>query len=89
MVTSCPEIHAKTSTGKAERPKWLHCEIKLLLCCWTLWLGGLVCLAGPNYDFVAERRKWAFRSPADSPVPKVNDASWARSPIDRFILAKL
>ena len=52
-------------------------------------MSGLACLAGPSYDFVAERRNWAFRSPADSPVPKVNDASWARSPIDHFILAKL
>lgn len=32
---------------------------------------------------------WAFQRPVVPPVPDVSDASWVRSPIDRFVLAKL
>src|SRR5690606_17991240 len=32
---------------------------------------------------------WAFQPPVDPPVPSVENRSWVRSPIDRFILAKL
>src|SRR6185503_12220111 len=32
---------------------------------------------------------WAFRPPADPPIPAVRDAAWARGGIDRFILAGL
>ena len=32
---------------------------------------------------------WAFQPPAEQPVPRVIDAAWSRSPIDRFILARL
>jgi hypothetical protein len=32
---------------------------------------------------------WAFRPPAETPPPAVRDASWVRTPIDHFILAKL
>jgi Protein of unknown function (DUF1549)/Protein of unknown function (DUF1553)/Planctomycete cytochrome C len=35
------------------------------------------------------RRFWAFRMPADAPPPAIRDASSPRSPIDRFILARL
>ena len=32
---------------------------------------------------------WAFQPPRDPPVPDVTDAAWARTPVDRFVLAKL
>ena len=32
---------------------------------------------------------WAFKAPVDPAVPTVKDFSWARGPLDRFILAKL
>jgi hypothetical protein len=32
---------------------------------------------------------WAFRPPTDPPVPAVKDAAWPKSPLDRFLLAKL
>jgi hypothetical protein len=32
---------------------------------------------------------WAFTPPARPPVPSVSNASWARNPIDSFILARL
>jgi mono/diheme cytochrome c family protein len=35
------------------------------------------------------RQFWAFRMPTAATPPTVNDAGWPRSPIDRFILARL
>lgn len=35
------------------------------------------------------RQHWSFTRPSRPPLPKVNDGSWSRNPIDRFILAKL
>lgn len=32
---------------------------------------------------------WAFQPPAEHPLPPVKDEAWGKSPIDRFILAKL
>jgi hypothetical protein len=32
---------------------------------------------------------WAFETPVRPPLPAVKDASWAKNPIDRFILARL
>ena len=37
-------------------------------------------------EFVA---RWAFRPPKAVPLPRVSDARWCQSPIDRFILARL
>jgi hypothetical protein len=37
----------------------------------------------------AGRNWWAFQPLKQTPAPKVRDASWAKSPIDQFILAKL
>jgi hypothetical protein len=34
-------------------------------------------------------KHWAFIPPARPDLPLVNDANWARNPIDRFILARL
>jgi hypothetical protein len=46
--------------------------------------------ATPHPSAVAEGRKyWAFQPVKDYPPPRVKNESWARSPIDRFILAKL
>ena len=40
-------------------------------------------------DSTEAKRFWSFVPPADAPVPAVNNAAWARTDIDRFILAKL
>ena len=47
-------------------------------------------IAGPpgGWDKAA-REFWAFRPRKDVSPPEVEDAGWARSPIDRFILARL
>ncbi len=36
-----------------------------------------------------QRSYWAFRSPVRPPIPAVKNRTWARTPIDAFILAKL
>jgi hypothetical protein len=36
-----------------------------------------------------DRSFWAFQPPADPPSPAVKDAAWAKTPLDRFVLAKL
>ncbi|MBU6401956.1 MAG: DUF1549 domain-containing protein, partial [Verrucomicrobia bacterium] len=45
--------------------------------------------ADSPYDFVAARKLWAFRRPQAPPLPRVKNRRWPKSPIDRFILAKL
>ena len=45
--------------------------------------------AAPGIDWEAARGSWAFRTPTRHPPPSVSDPDWARSPIDRFVLAKL
>ncbi len=37
----------------------------------------------------AKRDHWAFKAPVRPPLPEVKDAAWPRSPIDRFVLARL
>ncbi|HEY3135932.1 MAG TPA: PSD1 and planctomycete cytochrome C domain-containing protein [Blastocatellia bacterium] len=41
------------------------------------------------YDFSEARKFWSFQPVKDPPLPEVNNKAWVRSPIDRFILAKL
>ncbi len=36
-----------------------------------------------------DREHWAFRPVRRPPVPTVKDASWVRTPIDAFVLARL
>lgn len=37
----------------------------------------------------AARRHWAFQPLQQAPVPAVKNAAWAKTPVDRFVLAKL
>ncbi len=36
-----------------------------------------------------DRQHWAFQPVSDPAPPAVKNAAWVKSPIDRFILAKL
>ena len=46
--------------------------------------------AAQKYPSVEEGRKfWAFQPPTLGGIPKVNDTTWPRNDIDRFVLAKL
>ena len=45
---------------------------------------------GPTGMSIEDGRKfWSFRPVANPPVPDVKDQSWARNPIDAFVLAQL
>ena len=44
---------------------------------------------GKVYDFGPGREHWAFRAMGRPEPPGVEDESWVRGPIDRFILARL
>src|SRR5262249_46903999 len=43
----------------------------------------------PAIDVVEARHKWPFTPLAEPALPPLVDASWARTPIDRFLLARL
>jgi hypothetical protein len=45
--------------------------------------------AKKGIDIEAGRRFWAFQPPRRSPLPRANDPSWPRGPIDHFLLARL
>src|SRR5690349_11195612 len=37
----------------------------------------------------AQRTHWAYVAPVSPPPPAVRDAAWCKTPIDRFVLARL
>ncbi len=41
------------------------------------------------YNFDEAKKFWSFQPVKDRPLPKVKNDAWIRSPIDRFILARL
>ncbi len=41
------------------------------------------------YDLSEARKFWSFQPLKNPPLPSVNNRAWVRSPLDRFILAKL
>ena len=44
----------------------------------------------PSSTFrIPSSRHWAFLPPRDSPLPRIRQQNWPRSPIDSFILARL
>ncbi|MBI3855879.1 MAG: DUF1549 domain-containing protein, partial [Planctomycetes bacterium] len=45
--------------------------------------------AKSGIDLEAGRKWWAFQLPRERPLPEVKAKAWPRSPLDRFILAKL
>ena len=40
-------------------------------------------------DYAAARKNWAYHKPERPAIPEVKATEWVRSPIDRFILARL
>ncbi|HXT41061.1 MAG TPA: DUF1549 domain-containing protein, partial [Candidatus Angelobacter sp.] len=43
----------------------------------------------PAYNYDEARRWWSFQPVGSAPVPRVKNITWVKSPVDRFILAKL
>src|SRR5690242_14928209 len=61
--------------------------LQTLLGCVTV-----ACLAGSPAGSDFEQRRathWAWQGAREQSPPDLGDASWARDPIDRFVLAKL
>jgi hypothetical protein len=59
---------------------------------------AVCCLAGLTFGAEADsssrptrdpKAHWAFKLPQRPPVPVISDTTWPRTPIDRFILARL
>jgi hypothetical protein len=46
-------------------------------------------LPPPPYNFEEARKFWSFQPVKDAVPPKVNDAAWSQTAVDRFIKAKL
>ncbi|MEP7338831.1 MAG: PSD1 and planctomycete cytochrome C domain-containing protein [Acidobacteriota bacterium] len=46
-------------------------------------------VAVTSYDWNEAKKFWSFQPVKDQPPPQIKNAAWVRSPIDRFILAKL
>ena len=51
--------------------------------------GEMVKAAGRTIDVTEGKKFWAFRPLASPRVPDVKNPGWAKTPIDRFVLAKL
>ncbi|MEP6670356.1 MAG: PSD1 and planctomycete cytochrome C domain-containing protein [Chthoniobacter sp.] len=51
--------------------------------------GGAVAVASKKYDTEKAKDWWSFRAPKKTVPPAVQDAAWARTDIDRFLLAGL
>ncbi len=50
---------------------------------------GQAPIGAKEIDWNQARQFWAFQSPVQSPLPKVNDKAWPKRDIDYFILAQL
>jgi len=52
------------------------------------WAGGEAAPATPE-NAPEESAHWAYRHPARPALPEVRNSKWVRTPIDRFVLARL
>jgi hypothetical protein len=55
---------------------------------WLCLAAALTCLSTALADDAKEQH-WAFRAPRRPELPPVKNAGWVRTPIDRFVLARL
>ncbi|MGB3120944.1 MAG: c-type cytochrome domain-containing protein, partial [Verrucomicrobiales bacterium] len=51
--------------------------------------GDIKIAASPAMNLEKGRQHWAYQAPVAQPPPAVGDAAWAKTDLDRFILAKL
>jgi hypothetical protein len=52
-------------------------------------VGTAAAASGYSVDIEAAKKRWPYSPPVKPAIPVVRDASWPRTDIDRFILAKL
>ena len=56
----------------------------------AVWGSSAIPIKTPEYVITSEQRAfWSFQPVRDPTPPAVKETSWARSPIDEFVLAKL
>jgi hypothetical protein len=56
----------------------------------VVWAGGALTAASDDYQITPhDKGFWSLGPPKKLPPPEVKNGSWARNPIDTFILAKL
>jgi hypothetical protein len=75
-----PQICARPASPSRNNTRRLDLAIRAIFALWVL--GGSASLA-------ADPDHWAFIPPQRSNVPRVNELSWLRNPIDAFVLAAL
>ncbi len=50
---------------------------------------GAAMVVAKKYDTEAARQWWAYQAPKQSAVPQPKDAAWARTDVDKFLLAAM
>jgi hypothetical protein len=50
---------------------------------------SIIAASKPSYNFDEAKKFWSFQPVKDPRPPKVKNEAWVKSPIDRFVLAKL
>src|SRR5262249_40941606 len=68
-----------------QQPAILACGLALGLLAGALSLAG----AAEGLPTAADRQNWSFQPIRQPALPPVRDVAWVRTPIDRFVLAKL
>ncbi|MBU6400838.1 MAG: DUF1553 domain-containing protein, partial [Verrucomicrobia bacterium] len=53
------------------------------------WTAGSASAAIATTNSAAWREHWAFKAPVRPEIPAVRDSAWVRTPVDRFVLARL
>ncbi|MBM3902438.1 MAG: DUF1553 domain-containing protein [Verrucomicrobia bacterium] len=76
---------------KAQLPESVRQDIARWIADGAVWPEGAAGPTTKKFDLEARKRSqaWLWQSPKPQTVPKVNEAAWSGSPIDRFILARL
>src|SRR5262245_38505843 len=65
-------------------------SLAAILAASAVMLATSTALAGEgDVDWNKERQFWAFRPPVRAPQPVVQNAKWARQPLDYLVLAKI
>ena len=91
------EAQRRKEDRKANKPSGFYYVFSASL---RLCASFLICIVGASVGadeaaktelplLDADREHWAFVTPVRPTLPEVKDAAWCRTPIDRFILAKL
>lgn len=56
----------------------------------AVWSGGALTAAAEDYRITPEQKAfWSFQPPKKKSVPNAQGDTWVRTPVDKFILAKL